>query len=344
MNATSKPEAIMLSRVADSLYWIGRNIERAENIARMLEVNLNLLLDFERLDDLKVKEHWEPVIRSTGDEELFYQLYEKATSQTATEFLTFDKENPASIISSLFAARENARMVRDQISSDMWETINELYLFLRSQQARDKYANGAHEFYEEIKNYSYRFQGLTDSTFSRNEGYEFLQLGKYIERADKTARILDIKYHILLPKIEDVGGAVDVAQWQAILKSASALESYHRVYVAEILPWKVAEFLIFTETFPRSIRFCLKAIDHFLHRISETPSGQFSNEAERLSGRLTSELSYTTIEEVFKMGLHEYLDGTQKTLNDIGDSVFQTYMFNPPVDMAAEIQQQQQQQ
>jgi len=340
----NQPPTVMLSRVADSLFWIGRQIERAENIARMLEVNLNLMLDFEQLDDEKVKEHWEPLIRSTGDEALFCSMYDKAGSATATDFLTFNRKNPASVISCLLTARENARMVRDQISSDMWEVINELYIYLKSQSAEKVYKTGAHEFFEQIKNYSYRFQGLTDSTFSRNEGYEFLQLGKYIERADKTSRILDIKYHILLPKLNDIGGAVDVAQWQAILKSASALESYHRVYVAEILPWKVADFLIFNENFPRSIRFSLKAIDHFLHRISGTPFGQFSNEAERLSGRITSDLSFTTVDEIFRVGLHEFLDNLQVNLNNISSSVFQSYMLTPKIDMAAEIQQQQQSQ
>jgi len=341
------PEArtrFMLSRVADSLYWMSRYIERAESIGRLLEVNLQLLLDFAHVDDEKVKEHWEPIIRSTGDEKLFYELYDEANNETVTDFLTFNERNPNSVQSCLFAARENARVVRDQISGEMWEVINELFLFLRSRNARQVWESGAHEFYAKIKNYSHLFQGLTDSTFSRDEGYEFIQFGKYLERADKTTRILDIKYHILLPSANDVGGAVDVAQWQAVLRSTSGLESYHRIYVADVQPWKVAEFLIFSDTFPRSIKFCVRAIDHFIHRISGTPSGTFANEAERLSGKMLSDLTFSRIDDVFQRGLHEYLDDTQQRLNEIGEAVFRTFMYTPAIDMEHEINEQRQSQ
>ncbi len=335
---------MMLSRVADSLYWLSRYIERGENLARLLEVNQQLMLDFQDVDDVKLKEHWEPILRSGGDEALFYELYDIADSQNVTDFLTFNTTNPESILSCIFAARENARMIRDQISAEMWEAVNRLYLFLRSSNARKVWESGAHDFFEEIKQSSHLFQGLTDSTFSREEGYDFLQFGKYLERADRTASILDLKYHILLPSLSEVGGAVDVAQWQAVLRSASALEAYHRIYVADVVPWKISEFLILSETFPRSIRFCVKAIDHFLHHISGTPYNQFSNEAERLSGRLLSELTYGSVEEIFRRGLHEHLSEFRERLRSMHDAVYQTYMFHPPVDMAAEIQQQQQQQ
>jgi uncharacterized alpha-E superfamily protein len=332
----------MLSRVADSLYWMSRYIERAENIARLLEVNLQLMLDFQDMDDDKLKAHWEPILRSGGDEALFRELYDIADSQNVTDFLTFNTSNPDSILSSLFAGRENARMIRDQLSSEMWETVNKLYLFLRSQNARRVWESGAHDFFREIKENSHLFQGLTDATFPREEGYDYMQFGKYLERADRTARILDLKYHILLPSVGEVGGAVDVAQWQALLRSAGALEAYHRIYVADVVPWKVAEFLIFSETFPRSIRFCLKAVDHFLHHISGVPLNQFSNEAERLSGRLLGELNFSSTDDLFRRGLHEYLGELMERLEAIDESVFKVYLFRPQVDMAEEIQQQQQ--
>jgi hypothetical protein len=158
-------------------------------------------------------------------------------------------------------------MIRDQISVEMWETINELYLFLKSKNTEDVWAAGPYEFFQDIKRNSHLFQGLTDSTYSRSEGWEFIQFGKFVERADKTTRILDVKYHILLPSAGDVGGALDTAQWQAVLRSASALEAYRRFYVREILPWKVAEFLIFSDSFPRSMHFCVAQIDDFLRRI-----------------------------------------------------------------------------
>lgn len=334
----------MLSRVADSLYWMSRYIERAENVSRLLDVNLQLLLDFEEMDDVKLKEHWEPVIRATGDEELFYKLYDVADSKNVTDFLTFNRENPSSILSCMIAARENARMIRDQLSTEMWQCINQAYLFLKSNNAKRVWDSGPYEFYKQIQDYSHFFMGLTDSTFSHTEGFYFMQMGKFLERADKTSRILDIKYHILLPSVEEVGGALDAVQWSAILRSCSAFEAYHRIYVASVDPLKVADFLIFNDHFPRSIQFCVREMDKNLHRISGCPMDEYSNAAERSSGRLLSELKYNTITDAFDMGLHEYLEGMQKRFVEIGGEVYQSYMFHPHIDMASEIASQQQQQ
>jgi len=202
---TRRDHMVMLSRVANSLYWMSRYIERSENVARLLDVNLQLMLDFADFNDQQLKEHWLPILCSAGDEKTFFKLYDRANSENVTEFLTFREENPNSIISCLFTARENARQVRDQISLEMFEAINECYLFLKSKNAHEVWKFGAHDFFEQIKKYSHLFQGLTDSTFLRTEGYEFINLGKFLERADKTTRILDLKYHILLPSVADVG-------------------------------------------------------------------------------------------------------------------------------------------
>jgi len=346
-SAVPRRKQPMLSRVANSLYWLGRYFERAENAARLLDVNLQLLLDFEKLDDQTLKEHWLPILRSAGDEALFFQLFPSPDSQSVTEFLTFSPANPNSILSCFFAARENARMIRDQVSLEMWETINDLFLFLKSADARTVWENSAGEFYARIRHTAHLFQGLVESSFSRDEGYDFIQLGRYIERADKTIRILDLKYHILLPAGTEVGGAVDAAQWRAVLRSASALEAYRRFYVSEILPWKVAEFLLFSESFPRSVRHCIGQMDFYLRRISGTPVGQHRNEAERLCGRLHSELSYTSVEEVFKKGLHEFLTGILPVLDEVSSIIYDTFMAYDPVDLGAEVrvhQQEEQQQ
>ncbi|MEM9226661.1 MAG: alpha-E domain-containing protein, partial [Verrucomicrobiota bacterium] len=188
------------------------------------------------------------------------------------------------------------------------------------------------------------FQGLAQATVTRDEGYDFMKVGTFLERADKTTRILDIKYHMLLPSVNEVGGAVDVAQWIAILKSASAYEAYHQIYVTDVIPAKIAEFLIFSENFPRSLRYCVQELNACLHRISGCPIANYSNEAERLCGRLLSELTYGAVDEVFSEGLHEYLDRIQHRLNEIGGSTYKAYMFLPPVDMEGEIQVQQMQQ
>jgi len=264
-----------------------------------------------------------------------------------TEFLTFREENPNSIISCLFTARENARQVRDQISLEMFEALNECYLFLKSKNAREVWQSGAHEFYEQIKKYSHLFQGITASTFTRSEGYEFMNIGKFLERADKTTRILDIKYHILLPSIADVGGAVDAAQWQAILRSASALEAYRKFHVEDILPKKVAEFLIFSTTFPRSIRACMQRLDEDLHRLSGKERREYRSPEERAFGKLLSDLNFLTIDEIQNSGLHQFLQGVQTVLDRLDDHIYQEYMYHPPVDIQAEIllhQQQMQQQ
>ena len=340
-----RPQAtVMLSRVAHSLYWMSRYIERAENVARLLEVNLQFVLDFQGIDDTAHKEHWDSILASSEDQALFAMLHDTADSRNVTDFLALDLRNPNSILSCVYSARENARMIRDQISIEMWQTINELFLFLKARDTAEIWATGPYEFFQEIKRHSHLFQGLTESTYSRNEGWEFIQFGKLIERADKTTRILDVKYHILLPSADDVGGAVDTAQWQAVLRSASALESYHRFYVHEILPWKVAEFLIFSESFPRSLHYCVTQIDDFLCRILAESGTRRRTEAGRAASRLLADLRSLTITDVLEQGLHEFLIDIQESLDRIGDEVIQTTMFYPVEIPPEEHQQQQEQQ
>ncbi len=334
---------VMLSRVAHSLYWMSRYIERAENIARLLEVNLQFLLDFQGLNDAKLKEHWDSIILSSGEEDLFAEHYKAANSRTVTEFLAFDLKNPSSILACVFSARENARMIRDQISAEMWETLNELYLYLKSQNTTDVWSAGPHEFFARIKQASHLFQGLTDATYSRSEGWEFIQFGKFIERADKATRILDVKYHILLPSASDVGGAIDTAQWQAVLRSASALEAYRRAHVSAILPWKAAEFLIFSDSFPRSLHYCVVQVEELLRRILDETGARPKSDAARAARRLLADLQSLSIADVIDQGLHEFLQEIQTTLDTIGEEVVQTTMFYPAEATAEEQQQQQQQ-
>lgn len=339
----------MLSRVAGSLYWMSRYLERAENQARLIDVNLQLLLDFGQVGDETLKAHWLPVLRSSDAEELFFQLYTTADNESVTEFLTFRLENPNSLISCISNARENARQVRDQLSAEMWEVLNDAYHFIQGADARKVWHEGAgaSAFYDQIKRYSHLFQGITLSTFSRSEGFEFIQFGKYLERADNTTRLMDIKYHILLPKVTDVGGAVDAAQWQAVLRSASALEGYRRFYVADILVSKVVEFLIFEDSFPRSLLFCLEQMDNFIHLIANTPDGEYRSEGERAFGRFLSNLSFLTVQDIFNRGMHQFLKEAQDVIGALGGYMYSHFMYHPPVDMEAEIrfhQQQEQQQ
>ncbi len=334
----------MLSRVADSLFWMARQIERAENIARIVDVNLQLLLDYQKLDDKALKQHWEPLIISLGDEELFAKLYKKADSATVTDFLTFNPKNPNSILMSVNAARENARSVRDQISQEMWEEINRLYLFLRDKETKKIWKQAPSEFYREVKQSSYLVQGLTSATMPRDERRQFVTAGLFLERADKITRLLDVKYHILLPSAQDVGGSVDSVQWAAVLRSCSAYETYQQTFSTDISPWKVAELLIFSDSFPRSIRYCVNTLDAALRSISGSAPGTFSKEAEKLSGRLLSELNYSTIDDVFRAGLHEYLDDMQQKFNAIGSAIYTSYISYASTSLEEEIQIQQIQQ
>jgi len=335
----------MLSRVANSLYWMSRYIERAENVARIVDVNLQLMLDFRNIDDRRLADHWMPIVQSTGDQEQFGQLYQDASGHNVTDFLTFRTENPNSIISSIAQARENARMVRDQITGEMWEEINRLYLFLRSPRGRDVWKTSPDEFFQEIKASSLYLQGLSGATVPHTEGWNFMQVGKYLERADKTTRILDVRYHSLPAR----GAPTSVSQtealeWAAVLRSCSAWDAYRAQFSADVDPRKVVAFLLLNEDFPRSVEFSVTQLDHALRRISGVPEGRFSNDAEKLSGRLLAEIRFSSTEDVFGFGLHEYLDVLQQKFNAIGEALFAAYIFHPFNDLYAELQQQQQQQ
>lgn len=339
----------MLSRVANSLYWMSRYIERAENIARIVDVNLQLLLDLRNLNEERLAKHWLPIVQTTGDEAQFFALHKKATAQNVTEFLVFQLENPNSITSSICQARENARMVRDQITIELWEELNRLYWFVRTPDARQVWKESPSEFFQQIKSSSLLIIGLAYTTLIRNEGWYFSQAGKYIERADKTSRILDLRYEALPARgLPPTVSETDALEWSAILRSCSAWDAYKSLHGAEVSPRLVAEFLLLSEDFPRSVRFCVDELNLALRRISGVAEGKFCNDAEKLAGRLLAELQFATIEEVFEAGLHDYLDRLQGKLNDIGFALFNAYIVqnfnNIEEEMMVQQEEQQQQQ
>ena len=317
----------MLSRVANSLYWMSRYIERAENVARLLDVNLQLLLDFRSLDDEKLRAHWMPIVQTTGDQESFVKQHQRATAVVVADFMVFHEDNPNSIVSSICQARENARMVRDQITIETWEELNRLYLFILSPQARQMWTDSPTDFFNQIKASSLQLIGLSAATHIHNEGWWFSEAGRFIERADKTSRILDLRYHTLptrgLPKAVSQS---DALEWSAVLRSCSGWDAFKSIYGAEVHPQHVAEFLILNEDFPRSIRFCVERLNDSLRRISGVSDRRFSNDAEKLCGRFAAELQFCTIEEVFESGLHDYLDLVQVKLNNIGAALFNAYI------------------
>lgn len=315
----------MLSRTAETIYWMHRYMERAENIARFIEVNINLNLDL----SIPLGDQWLPLVQVTGDYELFIERYPEPTQENVIEFLTFDRTYPNSLLSCLYHARENARSVRPTISSNMWEQINALYLM-----ARNTHKGLALEmpqaFFARIKAANQSFIGITDTTMSHGEAWHFGRLASFLERADKTSRILDVKYFILLPSALDVGTPFDNIQWGALLSSASAFEMYRKRF-GPIDHLDVVEFLVLDNEFPRAIHFCLNAAMESLHRISGSPDGAFGNPAEKVLGRLATNLAYTTTADIFSTGLHEFIDELQTGLNEVDKAIYQTYFALEPI-------------
>src|SRR5215475_7541773 len=297
----------MLSRVADCVFWMSRYIERAENAARFVDVNLNLTLDLGGT----LANQWDPLVYTTGDHEDFYKRYGAGTQQNALEMLAFDEENPNSIVSCLKFARENARTIREIIAAPVWEELNKFYLMVTDAARNGKAADNPFEFFNHVKRNGQLIVGIMEATMSRGEAWHFAQLGRLLERADKTSRILDVKYYILLPSVTDVGTPLDAIQWSALLKSASALEMYRKRH-GQITPSDVAEFLILDAEFPRALRYCVRGAEESLHAITGTAPATYRNQAERRLGQLRSELDYAQITDIIDQGLHEFIDSFQK--------------------------------
>jgi uncharacterized alpha-E superfamily protein len=318
----------MLSRVANTLYWMVRYVERADNLARLIDVNRQRLLDFESLDSERLRGFWKPIILSTGDEELFHTLYDDAGSDEVVRFLTADPRNPNSIISCISLARENARTVRDQLSDELWEEINALHLFTRSPEAERLLVNDPPKFYENVRRSALTFLGIAASTTSRDEAWEFMDLGRHLERADKTTRFLDISTYLPNGGEGVEIGSNSVLHWAAILRSCGAMGAF-RAGHHEVSARGVLDFLVFSKLFPRSVRYCIERVDISLHQISGAPRGMYSNEAERQCGLLLASLNFSSVDSAFEAGLHEFLDGLQLQFNQIAGAVFETYVLMP---------------
>ena len=310
----------MLSRTAESVYWMSRYLERAANVARVVGVNLNLEIDLAGL----AEEQWRPMVQVGGDEAAFAERYGAPTRSNVIEFLTIDRTNPNSIASCVAAARENARTVREIISSEVWQEINEFYLDVTAPEARRFALHDAVRFFGSVTRACHVVSGTKSETMEHGEAWNFGRLGRFIERADQTSRILDVKYFLLLPSASDVGRPVDDLQWSALLRSASGFEAYRRT-CGLVASESVVAFLLFDRAFPRSVGYCVTQADFSLHGVTGTPMRRFANRAEQLLGRLASELDYTDAREVIGEGLHEFIDGLQDRLNQIGDAVTATF-------------------
>jgi uncharacterized alpha-E superfamily protein len=295
----------MLARAANNLYWMSRHIERAENTARMLDVTYRMsLLPYRVLEaGQEWADPWALPLVITGRATAYYEQYAEITPNNMLHFMVLDATNPSSIYSCIQSARENARSVRGVITSEMYEDLNQLWLDMRNVDYPHVESRGISEFFDWVKLQSHQFRGVTFGTMLRDEGYQFIRLGTFMERADNTARIVDVKYHTLLPSATDVGGAVDYYQWSALLRSVSAFDSYRKVYRDVITPMKVAELLILRDDVPRSLHACMNDIYEILRNLSDDSQ----LEAERMAGELHARLHYGRTQQIFDVGLHEYL-------------------------------------
>ncbi len=315
--------AEMLSRIADSLFWMARYIERAEDTARILDVNYHMILE---QPHQSYRLRWEPLTVMAGEEKPFQRIYSEANAQTVFEFLAFRADNPSSIVQCIAKARENARTIRDRISREMWEDLNGLYYMVNRFNPAEEIAAGPHRFCDAMKFGCHRFHGVSDATLPHDEGWQFLRVGWSLERAEATARLVDVQYHNLL-EAPSAGVTPDNHQWMAVLTSVGAYEAYHRRYHSPIRPEKVAELLILHPDLPRSIRFSATEVQAGLRAISGTRPGSYVNEAERLTGKLLEGLQYDTIEEIFGRGLHSYLCDLLRTIRSIGEDIARTYFY-----------------
>ena len=310
----------MLSRIANTIFWMNRYMERAENYARFLDVNFNLSLELPP----DVSEQWKPLIVTTGDWELYESFYSKVEKRKVIYFLGFDDQNPNSIYNSILNVRENARAVRPDLTAEVWEQVNYLYYLVKTERDKKRWQKAdPRSFFKEIKKGIQLLFGILDATISRTEGWHFGKIGQFVERADKTSRVLDVKYHMLLPDANKVGSSLDIIQWAAVLKSVSAYDMYKKKY-GKLSVSSIAEFLILDKEFPRSMYYCLIHAENSLKSISGSKDS-YANEAERKIGLLKSGLEFGNINEIFESGLHEYLDEFQLKLNDVSATVFESY-------------------
>ncbi len=314
----------MLSRVADSIYWMARYIERAENLARLLMANQSLMLDA-GVRGQSNGSFWQPILMTTGDEDGYHRLYSTFNGEQVENYLSVCPENSNSIINCIRTARENARMVRDQITDEMWRSVNDLYHFVTSERGELVRQQTPTEYYEQIMQGSYLFQGIARATIMRDQAWHFLQIGTYLERADKTSRLVDMCSG--LPLVKSPHRDANPLRWQSLLHSCSG---YHgcREHDNELDPRHVLEFLFLSDHFPRSVRFCVHEVDRALNCLGK-PKGLPSSTLDPISasGRLKADVDYTTIDEILQRGVHEYIDDLQARLNHVGLAIFETFIL-----------------
>lgn len=324
----------MLSRVADSLYWMGRYMERADHVARQLDVHLTIVPEQaveaarrrrNRLITCLVRPDY-PAAAVHSDQDLAY-------------LLTFDEDNPNSIVRCIASGRENARQVREQINSQMWEQINQLYLQMQMSSMTQIWVGQPHSFYHGINQDVYRLQGITDSRITRDQGWHFVQLGRYLERAREVADMLDVDFRELYASPGHVSDVSDdtvdqrtYLDWVGLLRGAAAYEAYSKMYTANVHPRYIIEFLLLNPSFPYSVHFAINAVQRSLEVIGDATEMPKAARVYRLAGRLRAMLDYASVDEIMESGLGTYLREIQARCAEIHDAIYATYITYPIAD------------
>src|SRR6266702_8152521 len=313
----------MLSRVAESLYWMSRYLERAEHTSRLIDVHLNSMLDQAGGDESL---RWQRLLRSLRTLPPAGEI----DAYSVTRLLTFEETNDSSIVSCIAAARENARQVRERISSEMWEQLNRLFLRVKQTSMEQIWHAEPHKFLNSVKENIYLFQGITDATMSHSEGWHFIRVGRFLERTTATAALLDTHFSVFLTEqTEYEGEPLDYLSWVELLRSCASFEAYCKVYTATIRPAQIAEFLLLNAEAPRSIRFACALMQGALQAIAKSTGSRNTGRTERLAGRLRAMLDYDQIEEILSGDIHEYLENIPYQCGLIPNGIYQTYIAYP---------------
>jgi len=318
----------MLSRVADSLYWMSRYLERAEHTTRLLDVNLNLMLD----ESSTSSDHrWLRVLAALGKPK---RLKWEGNPYEVARALTFDTGVKSSVVSCIIAARENARHVREQISTEQWHRLNSLFLEVTRPEFRraldleslDAAAEGAAAFLQQVMEAVHQFQGVTDSTMSHGEGWHFIQIGRFLERASATAMLLEAYNEDLWAHPERVAEGNEYLEWMGLLRSATAFEAYCKVYTADLTPERILEFLLLDPEFPHSLRFSINSLKQAIGAIQEQSGKNRAEELHRIAGRLSAKLSYASVEEILLGDVVVYLRSIQHQCQAIHETIYHLYV------------------
>jgi len=310
----------MLARAADSLFWLARYMERMDNIARLIEAAQSMA------GVLSEMEEWRSALTAAGADQLYDAAYSEVTPDSAALFLGCGATNPSSIINCITQARINARAMRTALTRDMWEAVNQGWLDSRALGPAEFSPAQLPDTLDWARTLSTRFLGAYETTMLRNEIYWFTRLGTALERADNTARILDVKYHLLLPRESSgVGGMLDYYQWTSVLRAVSAVRSYQWVYREEVKPWNVAELLMLRPEMPRSLRSCYDVVTQCLDELSKIHGGK-RGECHRMAGATAAKLRFGRIEDIFQAGLHEELTEHIEQTSVLGDRIANLYM------------------